>query len=362
MKLATIVGARPQFIKASATSRAIASVPGLSEVMIHTGQHFDTNMSDVFFDELDIKSPDYNLGIGGGTHGENTGRMLEAIESVLINEKPDAVLVFGDTDSTLAAALATVKLHIPLAHVESGLRSFNRQMPEEINRILTDHMSDLLFVPTRAAIKNLKHEGIASEKLHFVGDVMYDCALNYNKKAHKPHSINVSDQSSFALCTIHRAENTNNTERLTAIVKNLNNLAQIVPIVLPLHPRTALVLQRFPEVQLNPSIIITEPVSFLEMTWLLTNCCLVMTDSGGVQKEAYYHKKPCITLREETEWSELIDEGVNVLLSPFSLDFMDVCSRMMNVRVTNNTDLYGDGKAAKKICEILVKNFSAKKN
>lgn len=357
LKLVTVVGARPQFIKAATTSRAINSLSCLSEVLVHTGQHFDANMSDVFFDELDIRRPDYHLGIGGGTHGENTGRMLEAIENVLISEKPDAVLVFGDTDSTLAAALAAAKLHIPLAHVEAGLRSFNRQMPEEINRVLTDHVSDLLFVPTKSAMENLRNEGIDRGRLHLVGDVMYDASIHYLNKARKPVFLNISDQTQFMLCTIHRAENTDDPKRLKAIVENLNCVVKQMPVILPLHPRTAAALKRLPIAQLNPSITIIEPVSFLEMNWLLSNCCLVLTDSGGLQKEAFYHKKPCITLREETEWSELVHEGVNVLLSPFSSSFIDVVNQMMQVKIQDQSNLYGNGQAASQICEILLKKI-----
>lgn len=353
MKIATIVGARPQFIKAATISRAISTQSGISEVLIHTGQHFDANMSDVFFTELDIRRPDHHLGIGGGTHGKNTGRMLESIETVLIAERPDWVLVYGDTDSTLAGALVAAKLNIPLAHVEAGLRSFNRRMPEEINRVLTDHASDLLFVPTSTAIKNLAREGIDGSKVHLVGDVMYDATLYYQAKACKPNSVGMSGGSPFVLCTIHRAENTDDAARLTTIVKNLNQLAEQTPVILPLHPRTVAALKRLPSVSLNPSMLVVEPVSFLEMTWLLSKCSLVLTDSGGVQKEAYFHKKPCITLRDETEWVELIDAGFNRLMSPFSSDFIDVVMRMSQTKIPGGTDLYGDGKAANRTLDVL---------
>ena len=353
MKIATIVGARPQFIKAATISRAISAQSGISEVLIHTGQHFDTNMSDVFFTELDIRKPDHHLGIGGGTHGENTGRMLEAIEKVLIAEKPDWVLVYGDTDSTLAGALAAVKLHIPLAHVEAGLRSFNRRMPEEINRVLTDHASDLLFVPTSTAIKNLVNEGINGEKVHLVGDVMYDATLYYKVKARKPNTVEIGDEAHFVLCTIHRAENTDDVARLTAIVTNLNHLAEKTPVILPLHPRTVMALKRLPGVSIYPSINVIEPVGFLEMNWLLANCSLVLTDSGGVQKEAYFNKKPCLTLRDETELVELVDAGFNKLISPFSFDLHNVITEMLRTDFSSNLDLYGDGKAANKIVNIL---------
>ncbi|MEO5328817.1 MAG: UDP-N-acetylglucosamine 2-epimerase (non-hydrolyzing) [Magnetococcus sp. THC-1_WYH] len=353
MKIATIVGARPQFIKAATISRAIAARTGISEVLIHTGQHFDANMSNVFFTELDIRKPDHHLGIGGGTHGENTGRMIEAIEKVLIIEKPDWVLIYGDTDSTLAGALAAVKLHIPLAHVEAGLRSFNRRMPEEINRVLTDHASDLLFVPTITAIKNLANEGIGADKVHLVGDVMYDAMLYYQAKARKPISVEISGEAPFVLCTIHRAENTDDIARLTAIVINLNHLAEQMPVILPLHPRTVAALKQLPGVSLNPSMLVIEPVGFLEMTWLIAKCSLVLTDSGGVQKEAYFHKKPCLTLRDETEWVELVDAGFNRLVSPFSSDFMDVVTLMSQKEILDGPSLYGNGQAANLTLDVL---------
>jgi UDP-GlcNAc3NAcA epimerase len=355
MKIATIVGARPQFIKAATISRAISVQSGISEMLIHTGQHFNTNMSDVFFTELDIRKPDYHLGIGGGTHAENTGRMLEAIEKVLIAEKPDWVLVYGDTDSTLAGALAAVKLHIPLAHVEAGLRSFNRRMPEEINRLLTDHASDLLFVPTTTAKKNLANEGISGENVYLVGDVMYDATLYYQAKASKPISVEISGETPFVLCTIHRAENTDDVARLTAIVANLNQLAEQTPVVLPLHPRTVAALKRLPGVSLNPSMLVIEPVGFLEMTWLLAKCSLVLTDSGGVQKEAYFHNKPCITLRDETEWVELVDAGFNRLMSPFSSEFLTECAEMQLKDIHGEYGLYGNGDAAGKIVERMIR-------
>jgi UDP-GlcNAc3NAcA epimerase len=353
MKIATIVGARPQFIKAATISRAVAAHAGIIEVLIHTGQHYDANMSDVFFTELDIRKPDYHLGIGGGSHGQNTGRMLEAIEKALIAEKPDFVLVYGDTDSTLAGAVAATKLHIPLAHIEAGLRSFNRSMPEEINRILTDHVSDLLFVPSVTAIKNLAKEGIFGDKVHLVGDVMYDATLYYKANARKPTSIEISGELPFVVCTIHRAENTDDAGRLTAIVTKLNHLAERMPVVLPLHPRTVAALKRLTGVSLNSSILITEPVGFFGMNWLLEKCSLVLTDSGGVQKEAYFHGKLCLTLRDETEWVELIEAGFNRLISPFDPNFPDVIDEMLQTKMPSESALYGAGDAAMKIVSIL---------
>ncbi len=346
MKIATIVGARPQFIKAATISREISGQSGVSEVLIHTGQHFDTNMSDVFFHELDIRKPDHHLGIGGGTHGENTSRMLEAIEKVLIAESPDWVLVYGDTDSTLAGALAAVKLHIPLAHVEAGLRSFNRRMPEEINRVLTDHASDLLFAPTQIAVKNLASENITGNKVKWVGDVMFDATLFYRDRARKPKTTYLPEGEPFFLCTIHRADNTDDLDRLSAIVRLLNELAEDTTIVLPLHPRTFGAIQQLADVQLSTMIKTIEPVGFLEMTWLLANCIMVITDSGGLQKEAYFHQKPCATLRDETEWVELVEAGYNRLMSPFASNCLQIFAQMQAVDIPKSEALYGDGNAA----------------
>lgn len=357
MKIATIVGARPQFIKAAAISRAIVARTGIDEILIHTGQHFDANMSDVFFSELDIRKPDYHLGIGGGTHGENTGRMIEAIERVLIAERPDWVLVYGDTDSTLAGALSAAKLHIPIAHVEAGLRSFNRRMPEETNRVLTDHASDLLFAPTATAIKNLANEGIADEKVKLVGDVMYDATLYYESKARKPNAMGMNADGPFALCTIHRAENTDNMERLKAIVECLNNIAERMPVWMPMHPRTLAALKRLPNVALSPLVHVIDPIGFLEMTWMLSHCQLVVTDSGGIQKEAYFHHKPCLTLRDETEWVELIDSGFNRLISPFSSNLSDQLNTALATKFDKNQSIYGAGDAAQKIVSSLLNQF-----
>jgi UDP-GlcNAc3NAcA epimerase len=354
MKIATIVGARPQFIKAAAISRAIVARTGIDEILIHTGQHFDANMSDVFFSELDIRKPDHHLGIGGGTHGQNTGRMIEAIERVLIAERPDWVLVYGDTDSTLAGALSAAKLHIPIAHVEAGLRSFNRCMPEEINRVLTDHASDLLFAPTATAIENLANEGIASEKVKLVGDVMYDATLYYESKARKPDAIEMDADGPFALCTIHRAENTDDVERLKAIVECLNKIAERMPVWMPMHPRTLAALKRLPNAALSPSVHVIDPIGFLEMTWMLSHCQLVVTDSGGLQKEAYFHHKPCLTLRDETEWVELIDSGFNRLVSPFSLNLSDQLNIALATKFDKNQSIYGAGDAAQRIVSSLV--------
>ena len=351
MKIATIVGARPQFIKAAVVSRELRGRVGIEEILIHTGQHFDANMSDVFFDELDIRRPDHQLGIGGGTHGQNTGRMIEAIEKVLMEVRPDKVLVYGDTDSTLAAALAAVKLHIPIAHVEAGLRSFNRRMPEEINRVLTDHVADLLFTPTDTAVRNLKKEGIYGQRVHQVGDVMYDATLFYRDLAKRPVIFGGGDD--FVLCTIHRAENTNDLVRLNCILEALNAIAAEHTVVLPIHPRTAGVIRKLPDTKMDPNIRIIEPVGFLEMHWLLKHCSCVVTDSGGVQKEAFFHCKPCVTLRDETEWVELLEAGVNLLASPGEADIQHAFRSMLDISIDGTLQLYGDGRAGEKIVDLL---------
>ncbi|GAB4352687.1 MAG: O-antigen biosynthesis protein WlbD [Kiloniellaceae bacterium] len=314
-KILTVVGARPQFVKAAAVSRAVARRDGIREVMLHTGQHFDANMSDIFFEELGIPAPDHHLDIAGGGHGEMTGRMLGAIEAVLIEEKPDWVLVYGDTNSTLAGALAAAKLHIPVAHVEAGLRSFNRRMPEEINRVLTDHVSARLYCPTGAAIRNLAEEGIRKGVLH-VGDVMYDAAIDARRRAQSGPDILARagvEPGGYSLATVHRAENTDDAARLRAVVGHLERVAAERTVVLPLHPRTAQAVARF-GISLSRLTVI-EPVGYLEMTALLAGCVDVHTDSGGVQKEAYFHGKLCVTLRDETEWVETVEAGWNRLWS-----------------------------------------------
>ena len=356
MKVCTIIGARPQFIKAAVVSRAFRENNKISEVLIHTGQHFDTNMSDVFFDELDIQRPDFQLKIGGGTHGQNTGRMIESVENVLLSEKPNCVLVYGDTDSTLAGALAAVKLHIPVVHVEAGLRSFNRLMPEEINRLLTDHVSDILFTPTSTANENLKKEGIEEHKVHKVGDVMFDATLYYQNSSRKPSSIgNIID--SYILCTIHRAENTNDIVRLSKIVDALNVIAVDKKVILPVHPRTAQIINKSAHIKLNSNICIIEPVGFLEMHWLLQNCSVVMTDSGGVQKEAFFHGKPCLTLRDETEWVELVKAGVNIIAPPNNCNIINEYEKASKLVINKSLNLYGDGTTGKKIVDIILEKI-----
>jgi UDP-GlcNAc3NAcA epimerase len=352
MKILTVIGARPQFIKAAVVSRALRGRAGVQEIIVHTGQHFDANMSDVFFDELDIPKPDFHLGIGGGTHGQNTGRMIEAIEAVLLREKPDWVLVYGDTDSTLAGALAAVKLHIPVAHVEAGLRSFNRSMPEEINRVLTDHAAELLFAPTQTAVLNLAKEGILGAKVQKVGDVMYDAALYYGSKAEKTSQILQSlklNSKSYVLATLHRQENVDDQKRLANILQGFATSDK--PIVLPLHPRTRKRLQEFGLV-VPQSVRIIDPVGYLDMVMLEKHAALIATDSGGVQKEAYFHQVPCITLRDETEWVELVECGANRLVGA---DAAAIQVALAEEGVfQSGGDLYGQGNCGEKIADWLL--------
>jgi len=346
MKLVTIIGARPQFIKAATVSRAVAARNDIREVIVHTGQHYDANMSDVFFDELAIPRPDHHLGIGGGTHGAMTGRQLEAIETVLLDEKPDWVLVYGDTNSTLAGALAAVKLHIPVAHVEAGLRSFNRRMPEEINRILTDHAATKLMAPTDTAMRNLRAEGLAEERLALVGDVMYDASLFYRDRARRPDwfaGLGLAE-GDFTLATVHRAENTDDPARLAAILAGLGKAGR--PVILPLHPRTRV---RLAEHGLTPPphLHIVDPVGYLEMVWLEAHCALVATDSGGVQKEAYFFGKPCVTLRDETEWVELVETGWNTLTGADADRIAEALAQAQSP--SGASQLYGAGDAAVRV-------------
>ena len=318
MKIVTVLGARPQFIKASAVSRVIRDdySAKIQEVLIHTGQHYDHNMSKVFFDELAIPHPQYNLEISGDQHGAMTGRMLEGIEKVLLQEKPDWVLIYGDTNSTLAGALAAAKLHIPIAHVEAGLRSFNRRMPEEMNRILTDHVSSLLFCPTETAVHHLKAEGI-QQGVHNVGDVMYDIALFYRDRAREQSTVMETlglMHGGFALATCHRAENTDDPKRLGAILSALADLSSQLPVVISLHPRTRKLIAEYGLSHHLESLIVSDPLSFLDMMALEQAARVIITDSGGVQKEAFFYGVPCITLRDETEWIETVDLGWNRLV------------------------------------------------
>jgi len=358
MKLIHIVGARPQFIKLAPILKAIErhnqthpDCP-IQEILIHTGQHYDYEMSQVFFDELDIKAPDYHLGVGSGTHGYQTGEMLKRVEEVLLKEKPDLVMVYGDTNSTLAGALAAAKLHIPVAHVEAGLRSFNKKMPEEINRVLTDHASDLLFCPTETAVKNLRREGI-EKGVYLVGDVMYDAVLLYlslaEEKSHILEQLGLKPKS-YALATVHRAENTDQPERLRAIFEGLERVAKEgFPVVLPLHPRTR---KRLDVMDIHPQgVQLLDPVSYLDMLVLEKNAKVILTDSGGVQKEAFFFRVPCVTLREETEWVETVEARWNTLVG---CDPERILQAALGAKPGEESAWpYGDGRAAEKIVDLI---------
>lgn len=312
-KIFTIVGARPQFIKAAAVSRAMRFQPELKEFIIHTGQHYDDNMSGIFFEQLGIPNPHHHFSFGGGSHGQMTGRMIEALEKIFINEKPDAVLIYGDTNSTLAGALAAAKIHIPVIHIEAGLRSYNKKMPEEINRIISDQISDILLCPTRSSVDNLLSEGITNG-VHMVGDVMFDATLYAisNNKGKKSELDRLGiPKIPFALCTIHRAENTNDVQRFNLLLDFLYTESKERLIVLPLHPRTRKLMDGLNNIPEKLKLI--DPLNYFDLQLLLEHCNLVITDSGGLQKEAYFHQKPCITLRDETEWTETIEAGWNRL-------------------------------------------------
>ncbi len=351
LKIVTVVGARPQFIKAATVSRAFAE-HGLKEVLVHTGQHYDANMSDVFFEQMHIPRPNHHLEVGGGPHGQMTGRQLEKIEAVLLQEKPDWVLVYGDTNSTIAGALAAAKLHIPVAHVEAGLRSFNRRMPEEINRVLADHASDLLLVPTETGLRNLADEGITGDKVRLVGDVMYDAAMFYKGMATEPDwfgSLAV-ERGSYVLCTIHRAENTDDLARLRGILQGLADSG--LPVILPLHPRTRGTIDRA-GIVVADNIRVVPPVGYLEMVWLEMHCRVIATDSGGVQKEAYFHGKPCVTMRDETEWVELVEGNWNTLVGADARRISLALQRTRSTSTLQIADLYGHGDAADRIAKAL---------
>lgn len=357
MKIVTVLGARPQFIKASVVSHALARTPGLTEVQVHTGQHFDANMSDIFFSELGMSRPDYFLDIHGGGHGAMTGRMLAEVEQVLLQEKPDAVLVYGDTNSTLAGALAAVKLHIPVAHVEAGLRSFNMTMPEEVNRILTDRISRWLFTPTTVAAQHLQREGFDPEQIHPVGDVMYDVALHHGQRVQADSGLLARlclSPFGYVLATVHRAENTDHPDRLAAIVDALIATGRELPVVWPLHPRTRAVLQQAGKIDaLAAQVHLIDPVGYLDMVQLEKFAALIATDSGGVQKEAFFYHVPCVTLRDETEWVELVESGWNRLAPPVDSGVLLNAIQRALGSTGKAVQPYGDGQASRYIAQQL---------
>ncbi len=383
IKIVTIIGARPQIIKAAALSRAIKNnfSSQITEIIVHTGQHYDDNMSQVFFDELEIPLPNYNLNVGSGNHGKQTATMISAIEDVLLIEKPNAIVLYGDTNSTLAGAMAASKIHIPVIHIEAGLRSFNKSMPEEINRIMCDHVSTLLFSPTKTGFNNLIQEGFLSQtnapysidnpKIYHCGDVMYDNSLFFSKISDVKTSI-INDlklkNNGFILATIHRNNNTDEPIRLNALFKSLNDISinHQLQIVLPLHPRTSNLLDRnlskdlVEAIRLNSNFKIISPVSFLEMLALEKNCCLVMTDSGGVQKEAFYFEKPCVILRPETEWIELLENGAALIADADENKIKFSFEQLIAKKDLSFPKLYGDGNAAEFICSEIINQITTK--
>jgi len=368
MKIITVVGARPQFIKAATVSRVIREFNKrknrIQEVLVHTGQHYDYLMDKVFFEELELPRPDYHLGVGSGSHGRQTGVMLERIESVMQKEKPKAAMVYGDTNSTLAGALAAAKLRIPIAHVEAGLRSYNSAMPEEINRLLADHLSTLLFCPTNQAVRNLSKEGIkdgGARTVRNVGDVMYDSILYHSKIAEKKsrilHDLNLVDPQ-YYLATLHRAENTDDPKTLRSILRALNEIGKETRVVLPLHPRTEKVMKAHRLFSKSKNIKFVGPVPYLDMLQLEKNAKAVLTDSGGVQKEAYWFGVPCFTLRDQTEWVETIKSGWNVLTGTSTQKIVKEVSHTEGRRRHLKGDgIFGNGKASQKIVQILVRYF-----
>jgi UDP-GlcNAc3NAcA epimerase len=352
LKIVTVIGARPQFIKASVVSKALKKQEHIHEIIVHTGQHYDENMSDVFFDQMGIPKPDYRFDVNNTSHGAMTGRMIEKIEKVFLEEKPDMVLIYGDTNSTLAGALAASKLHISVAHVEAGLRSFNMKMPEEINRIVSDRLSTILLCPSDIAVKNLKLEGFQefeNSNIHVVGDVMKDSSMFFAQHAKPPKNFDINLRD-FFLCTFHRQENTDDLERLKSIVDALNEIHEnIAPVILPLHPRTQKMIQKN-YLKLDANVI--NPVGYIEMLWLIKKSKAVLTDSGGLQKEAYFFQKPCITLRDETEWVELVEVGANKITGANKKCILDSIHQVEGWKIPNKP-IYGDGNSSEKIASIL---------
>lgn len=381
IKIVTIIGARPQIIKAAALSRAIKSkfASQIKEIIVHTGQHYDENMSQVFFDELGIPAPDYNLNVGSGSHGKQTAAMITGIEEILIKEKPNAIVLYGDTNSTLAGGIAASKIHVPVVHIEAGLRSFNKAMPEEVNRIMCDHVSTLLFSPTKTGYDNLVSEGFKTgnnvpysadnPKIYHCGDVMYDNSLHFSEVAENKTAIlekHNLQKNNFILATIHRNNNTDEPERLNSLFGALNSISETekVDVILPLHPRTAKLLEAnlkpelLKKIKSNSGFHIAPPASFLEMIALEKNCKIVMTDSGGVQKEAFYFEKPCVILRPETEWIELVECGTAVIADADQKKIIEAYKTLTTKQNIQFPKLYGDGKAAEFICGEMVKHLA----
>jgi UDP-GlcNAc3NAcA epimerase len=378
MKIVTVIGARPQIIKAAALSRAIKEhfKKEVDEVIVHTGQHYDDNMSQVFFDELGIPQPDYNLGVGSASHGVQTARMIEGIEEILLKEKPDYLVLYGDTNSTLAGAIAASKIHVPIVHIEAGLRSFNKSMPEEINRICCDHCSTLLFSPTSTGFKNLINEGfnpdnkrrftIDNPGIYHCGDVMYDNSKHFANIADKKSQILDKEGlkgTDYILCTIHRDNNTDKPERLNAIFKALLKISESKMVVLPLHPRTSKLLNTnlekdlYDKITNSKNIRILPPASFLDMIVLERHAQMVVTDSGGVQKEAFFFQKPCLILRSETEWKEIVECGAAVITDADEQKIIDSFNNFIENPPHKFPEIFGDGKAAEFICKEMLENL-----
>lgn len=379
IKLVTIIGARPQIIKAAALSRAIKNnfADKIDEIIVHTGQHYDANMSQVFFDELGIPQPDYNLNVGSGGHAKQTSEMIIGIEKILIDELPDYLILYGDTNSTLAGAIAASKIHAPIVHIEAGLRSFNKKMPEEINRIMCDHSSTLLFSPTLTGYNNLIREGFKPDNtapynadkpgIFHCGDIMFDNSLYFSSIAKSRSNVleeNNLASGNYILCTIHRNNNTDEPERLTGIFAALNQISveNNIDIILPLHPRTSKLLEKnlsndvYNSISENKNIKLISPVSFLDMIALESNCSLVMTDSGGVQKEAYFFNKPCAILRSETEWVEIVNEGAAIIADADKDKIVNAANDLKDLNLSLKADIFGDGKAAEFICKTILNN------
>ena len=353
MKIITVIGARPQFIKSAMVSKALGKLQGIEEIIVHTGQHFDQNMSEVFFNDFDLAAPAYNLGVHSLLHGAMTGKMLVELEPVLLKEQPDLVLVYGDTNSTLAGALAAKKLNIKLAHVEAGLRSYNTGMPEEINRIIVDRISDILFCPTSGALDNLNKEGFEGfdSKIIVTGDVMQDAALYFGKIAlSKSNLKSTLAIGEFILATIHRAENTDNPAHLQSIVDALNAIHNNTAVVMPIHPRTRYLMDQY---HIKPNFKIIEPLGYIDMLALIQQANMIITDSGGLQKEAYFFRKNCITLRQETEWTELVANGFNILAGNDTLEIENAFNIMSQRQNNFDVELYGSGHAAEQIARHL---------
>lgn len=380
MKIVTIIGARPQIIKAAAISRAIHThfKDQITELIVHTGQHYDDNMSAIFFTEMGIPTANYNLSVGSGNHGVQTAKMMEGIESILLNEKPDALLVYGDTNSTLAGALAASKIHIPVVHIEAGLRSYNKAMPEEINRITCDHCSTLLFSPTSQGIANLIKEGFSTSThakasidhplVFKTGDIMFDNSMYFSSIANEKQGMVETLQltpGAFILCTIHRDSNTDNPEHLNQIIRGLLQIQRVSnqAIVLPLHPRTRKKMTELlepavaEELQGNSSIQVIDPAGFLDMISLESNCSLVITDSGGVQKEAFFFKKPCIILREQTEWVEIVENGNALLVGSSEAKLIEAYHQLTSKKDYTHPPFFGDGHASEEICRLMIEHL-----